>query len=177
MDSSKYAVKKSDGSRIIQNKGWGQYISHTSGLNDYHNSSVICFNRSGYTAVSGQEYYVVNSSDSSKTYFNQATKTVTAAQIATASGCNLKTTDECTAAVRVNWTSSSGGGGSDPTSSSGGDTCTDAMACGAYGAYCHAGSYCWYGYVGISGQSDCTAAGYLWKCGACYSSVGAAACE
>ena len=172
IDSSNYALKND--SRNIHNSGYGQYISHSSGLANYHNTSAVCFNRSGYTAVSGKEWKLTY--DGTTTYYDQGDSTVTAASMSTKAGCNLKTTDECNATLYVNWTSS--GGGSDPTPAPSGSTsCTDEMACGGLPNWCHYGSLCYYGAAGGTTGYDCQQNGGNWYCGKCYSAVTDAACR
>ncbi len=174
MDSSKYALNSS-GSRDITNPGYGQYISYKSGFADYHNASAICFNRSGYKGVSGKEWKLTY--DGTTTYYNQATKTYTAASVATKGGCSLKNTASCTVTVNVNWESTSSGGGSDPTpTSSSGTTCTDEMACGGLGSWCHYGNLCYYAKIDANFPT-CESEGCTWVCGSCYCSVGNAACK
>ena len=100
MDSSKYAIIQSSSTRNIHVAAYGQYMSYTSGLNDYGNKSYLCFSNPGYKVVSGEEW--VLSTNSSKKY-SQNVITYTAAGIASDAGCDLKTTATCTAQVNVNW--------------------------------------------------------------------------
>ena len=101
MDSNKYAVTQSSSSKDTHVVAYGQYMSYTSGLNNYDNKTYFCFAKKGYKAASGAEW--VLSTNSSKKY-DQNNKTYTAIGIANDAGCDLKTTATCTAQVNVNWT-------------------------------------------------------------------------
>ena len=102
MDSSKYAIITSGSNRNTQTIPFGQFISYSSGLNNYNNSSYFCFSKSGYTAVPSSEW--VLNGNSSKVY-GQDNKSYTAIAIANDAGCNLSNTSTCTAQVNVNWKS------------------------------------------------------------------------